>query len=85
MAERGPAPEKRYRFKIELDAHDLDHALQVLQVVINDAHIDGLPAKSISSAGYVLEWIDRNPTMTKERYEMCLEAWFNTHEPIAGS
>lgn len=80
MAERGEAPQKRYRFQIELGAHDLEHALSLLDTVINDARIDGWPRKSVSSAGYVLEWEDRDPTMTAERYEQELMAWFESDD-----
>lgn len=76
MAERGDPPQKRFKLTIELGAHDIEHALSLLDVIVNDARIDGFPAKSVSSAGHCLWWEDTDPTMTAQRYEEELMAWF---------
>lgn len=80
MAGISDPPKRRYRLHLELDAHDVEGALRELQVIVNDAEIDGLPTECVSSAGYVLRWEERNPDMTAERYAEELEAWRQTRK-----
>lgn len=77
MAVPNPAPQKRYRLHLELDAHTLEDALRELQVLVNDAHTDGLPPERVSSAGYHLRWNEVEGYTPEAEYMAAVSQWLH--------
>jgi len=76
-SEETPPPMKRYRFELTLDVHDFDHLADELRRIARDADLNDIPTERISGGGYWFTMTEREPTMTKGRYEAELRAWFD--------